>query len=283
LTTTHTVRISQLGHALLRRRAVERKQKDELCGPFWVALSVATLTGQSATQDDAALAAGTLLTAGGGEPGDRPPGESSRLDYVREIAATTDTRVAGTSPRGLVRAVTALSGGALTAVPIAGPWQAGVLDELTDQVTGAEGGWDAVAVLNVATRYLWNTHVGLVDAADYLDGGEDTRPPSEWQVGHYIGIVGALLGRRRRLVLCADTYPSLGQDGLHVQPADRLAAGLTRPQESTSGGAIVVIATDEADAVRSWAADRSLIVDLWDNGSADRPDEDTATPEGVRA
>jgi hypothetical protein len=64
--------------------------------------AVAALTGRVLTQDDAAVAAGTLLTVGGGRLADLPPGAASRADYLQQIPTTEDTQLAGTSPQGIV-------------------------------------------------------------------------------------------------------------------------------------------------------------------------------------
>jgi hypothetical protein len=247
----------------------ERQQKDELCGAFWAAVAVTALTGRTVEQDDAAVAAGTLLSAGGGSLNDLPPGAVSRTDYIREITTTADTLLAGTSPQGLVRAIRSVSGGTLTAVPIRGPWREKSVEALADFVL--DGG-EAVAILNVATRYLWRSHLSLLDVTAYLDGGDDTYPGSEWDVGHYVAMVGSLAAGAesgRRLLLCADTYPSLGAEGLHRQPASRLAAGLNRDGAVTSGGVIVVVPSERAASVESWAAEAGVAIDYWNNGVPD--------------
>jgi hypothetical protein len=269
LTSTYTLTIPDIAKAVLAGQLRERQQKDELCGAFWAAVAVTALTGRATTQDDAAVAAGTLLSAGGGSADDLPPGAVSRTDYICEIATTADTPLAGTSPPGLVRAVAALSEGTLTAVPLRGPWRDKSVEALADFVL--DGG-DAVAILNVATRHLWHSHLSLLDVTSYLDGADVVYRDSEWQVGHYVAIVGALTADAasgRRLLLCADTYPSLGAQGLHPQPASRLAEGLNRDGATTSGGAIVVVPSDRAALVRAWAAEAGVAVGYWDNGVPD--------------
>ena len=170
----------------------------------------------------------------------------------------------------MVRAIRSVSGGTLTAVPIRGPWREKSVEALADFVL--DGG-EAVAILNVATRYLWRSHLSLLDVTAYLDGGDDaTYPGSEWDVGHYVAMVGSLAADAesgRRLLLCADTYPSLGAEGLHRQPASRLAAGLNRDGAVTSGGAIVVVPSERAASVEGWAAEAGVAIDYWDNGVPD--------------
>jgi hypothetical protein len=273
LTSTYTLTVPDIAKAVLAGQRRERQQKDELCGAFWAAVAVSALTGRAVPQDDAAVAAGTLLSAGGGSPDDLPPGAASRTDYIREIATTADTQLAGTSAQGVVRAIGAVSGGALTAVPLRGPWREKSVEALADFVL--DGG-DAVAILNVATRYLWHSHLSLLDVTAYLDGADDSYPDSEWQVGHFIAITGSLAAGTaggRRVLLCADTYQSLGTQGLHPQPASRLAAGLNRDGAATSGGAIVVLPADRVAAVQAWAAEAGLTVGFWDNGVPDNDGE----------
>jgi hypothetical protein len=269
LTSTYTLTIPGIAKAVLAGQLRERQQKDELCGAFWAAVAVTALTGRATTQDDAAVAAGTLLSAHGGSPDDLPPGAVSRTDYIREIATTANPPLAGTSPQGLVRAIDSLSEGALTAVPLRGPWDEKSVEALADFVL--DGG-DAVAILNVATRYLWHSHLSLLAVSGYLDGADASNPASEWQVGHYVTIVGSLtadVASGRRLLLCADTYPSLGAEGVHPQPAARLAQGLNRDDETTAGGAIVVVPADRAASVHAWAAETGVAVGYWDNGVPD--------------
>jgi hypothetical protein len=272
LTSTYSLTVPGIAKAVLAGQHHERQQKDELCGAFWAAVAVTALTGRAVTQDDAAVAAGTLLSAGGGSLDDLPPGAVSRTDYVRKIATTADTLTAGTSPQGVGRAVSSLSEGTLTAVPLRGPWDEKSVEALADFVL--DGG-DAVAILNVATRYLWRSHLSLLDVSAYLDGADDNYPDSEWQVGHYVAIVGSMAAGAesgRRLLLCADTYPSLGAEGLHRQPASRLAAGLNREGAATSGGAIVVVPSERAASVEGWAAEAGVAVGYWDNGVPDTSD-----------
>jgi len=269
LTNSYSLTIPDIAKAVLASQLRERQQKDELCGAFWAAVAVTALTGRTVTQDDAAVAAGTRLSAGGGSLDDLPPGAVSRTDYIREIATTADTRLAGTSPQGLVRAIGSLSEGTLTAVPLSGSWREKSVEALADFVL--DGG-DAVAILNVATRYLWHSHLSLLDLTAYLDGADVSYPGSEWQVGHYVAIVGSLTADAasgRQLLLCADTYPSLGAEGLHPQPASRLAAGLNRDGATTSGGAIVVVPSHRAASVQAWAAEAGVAAGYWDNGVPD--------------
>ncbi len=266
MTGSYSLHVPDVARRVLASQARERQQKDEFCGPFWVVAAVAALTGRVVTQDDAAVAAGTLLTAGGGRLADLPPGAASRADYLREVTTTQDTSLAGTSPQGIVRAIHEISGGDVTAVPLSGQWTHSMLNALAGLVLDGD---DAVAILNVATRYLWHSHPDLPDVLGYVDGADVHPAAAEWDVGHYVAIAGSLTGSQRQLLMCADTYPSLGAQGVHLQPAECLAAALNRDGAETSGGAIVAVPSHRAAGIQDWATGQALALSYWDNGAPD--------------
>lgn len=272
MTQTYSVRLPDISERMLSIHAREGQQKDEMCGPYWAAVAVMALTGRAVTQDEAALAAGTRITVGGGRQEDLPPGASSRTDYRQPIPTTANTQLAGTSAAGVVRAISRISDAAVVGVPVRGPWSQDTVGALTDLVLETE----ALAILNVETRYLWNSHLGLRDMAAYLRGAPVEVQPSEWSVGHYVAVVGSITSSRQ-LVVCADTYPSLGANGIHVQPPDRLARALMRPASDTSGGAIVAVAAPHAIRVQEWADAAGCEIGFWDNGAA----EDTETIQEI--
>jgi hypothetical protein len=74
-------------------------------------------------------------------------------------------------------------------------------------------------------------------------------------------------GPRGSLYAIADTYPSLGRDGVHMQPAERLAAAIER-RDMPAGGVIAVAFDEDAEAVRADARAAGLVEGLWDNGTA---------------
>src|SRR5919106_6778786 len=106
----------------------ELPQKDDLCGAFWAVLALRALDsdGLSETpldQESVAIAAGTTISPPPNlEP--LPPGESGRRDYARAIPVADDSGLAGTSASGLIRAIAALSGNRLCALPLTGTWDA---------------------------------------------------------------------------------------------------------------------------------------------------------------
>jgi hypothetical protein len=79
-------------------------------------------------------------------------------------------------------------------------------------------------------------------------------------------VIARVRGPRGNLYGLADTYPSLGSGGIHLQPQERLAVALQRP-EMPAGGVIVIASAEDAPAVRSGAGALDLIEGVWDNGT----------------
>jgi len=79
-------------------------------------------------------------------------------------------------------------------------------------------------------------------------------------------VVGRLDGPGGSLYGVADTYPSLGNHGLHLQPAERLAAAVER-RDMPAGGMLAIVDAADASAVRSGASALGLAEGLWDNGT----------------
>jgi hypothetical protein len=122
---------------------------------------------------------------------------------------------------------------------------------------------------NVATRFLWGSRAPLVSLLRYLeDGDADLGPDADWDVGHFVLLLGVLTGRRGRLVFVADTYSSLGANGVHMQPLERLALALERPG-MTEGGLLFVVPSGHAATVEASIEAAGLAARLWDNGSLD--------------
>ena len=105
-------------------------------------------------------------------------------------------------------------------------------------------------IANLATHHLWG---GRPTAAQLLElplrrrrstarrptGTSGTSPASS----------RAPRGRAARLYAVADTYPSLGDHGVHLQPEERLAAAIARP-DKPAGGVIAVVSGEDAAALR---------------------------------
>jgi hypothetical protein len=253
---------------LLVVHARELPQRDDLCGAFCGALAlhaagVEELGGEPVDQDAVALAAGTVVSAVRDE-GNLPLNEVGRRDYRISPPLIDDPAVSGTTAGGLARAVEQLSGGALAALPYAGPWSAGALAALFELAEGLER--PVTFVANVATGHLWGGRANAGQLLAYLLNGEQTGPPSDWEVGHFVCLVGRIRGPGGSLYAVADTYPSLGGGGLHLQPAERLAVALRRPGMAT-GGVIVIASVQDAAAVRACAGGLGLSEGAWDNGT----------------
>lgn len=254
--------------ALLAVHARELPQRDDLCGAFCGALALRAAgidshDGEAVDQDAVALAAGSIVSAIRDQR-NLPLGEQGRRDYRLSLPSIEDAAVSGTTAGGLIRAVDQLSDGALAAIPYSGPWSASALAGLFDACAGLER--PVALVANLATRHLWGARARIDQLLDYLFDGEQAGPPNDWEVGHFACLIGRVHGPRGSLYGVADTYPSLGSGGIHVQPAERLAVALERP-DMPPGGLIVIAFVEDAATVRSSAGALGLIEGAWDNGT----------------
>jgi hypothetical protein len=75
-----------------------------------------------------------------------------------------------------------------------------------------------------------------------------------------------MLGPAGALYAIADTYPALGDRGVHLQPRERLAAALERI-DMPAGGMLAVVAREEVERVRAGARELGLEERIWDNGT----------------
>lgn len=253
---------------LLALHERELPQRDDLCGAFCGALALRAAgvraPGQEPLDQDAvALAAGSVVCAMR-EAGTLPGGEVGRRDYRLQIPLIDDEESSGTAASGVQRAIEELSEGALRALPFAGPWTPATLDALFDALIAL--GRPAALIANHATRYLWGSRPHALALLDYLLAGSQDGPPPDWDVGHFACVIGRISGPRGNLYALADTYPALGDDGLHLQPRERLAAALER-REKPSGGMLVVIAREDEQRARADASAAGLQERIWDNGS----------------
>jgi hypothetical protein len=256
---------------LLARHARELPQRDDLCGAFCGALALAaagidTRTGEPLDQDAVALAAGSVVS-NAREAGTLPHGEAGRRDYRIMPPLIEDADASGTTAGGLLDALAALSDGALVAIPYTGPWSAATLNGLFDSTAALDH--PVTLVANLGTRYLWGGRPSVQQLLGYLFDGEQSGPPPDWDVGHFACIVGRAQGPTGNLYALADTYPALGNSGLHLQPQERLAAALQR-REMTPGGVLAVVSAADAAVVRSGAEALGLDEGIWDNGTATR-------------
>jgi hypothetical protein len=254
--------------ALLKAHTRELPQRDDLCGAFCGALALRAAgiderAGDPVDQDTLALAAGSVVSRLP-DTSMLPLGEHGRRDYRLSPPFVDDPHVSGTTAAGLVDAIELTSDGRLAALPYAGPWTARTLAGLFDVAAGLAH--PVTLVANLGTRYLWGGHPRPDQLLGYLLDGDQTGPPPDWDVGHFACVIGRADGPGGRLYCVADTYPSLGSAGVHIQPQERLATALARPGMAP-GGMIAVVDAQDADAVRSGAAAVGLTEAAWDNGS----------------
>jgi hypothetical protein len=254
---------------LLAAHARELPQRDDLCGAFCGALALAAAglrsdrAGEPLDQDAVALAAGSVIS-GEREPGTLPRGEAGRRDYRLQIAEIEDSDVSGTTAAGVIEAIAELSEGTLTPLALAGPWNAATLAGLFDAAAALTG--PVTLIANLATHHLWGGSARVDELLDHLLDGREQGPAPDWRVGHFACVFGRIRGPRGTLYAVADTYPALGNRGVHLQPQERLAAALER-RDMPAGGIIAVVDARAAIGLREAARAAGLREGVWDNGT----------------
>jgi hypothetical protein len=261
--------------ALLAAHERELPQRDDLCGAFCGALAlrgagIEELGDGPLDQDAVAIAAASVVGAVA-DVGHLPRGERGRRDYRLPIPFVESSAVSGTTAAGLLGAIEELAAGRLAAIPYSGPWNSAALAGLFDVLAALE---HPVALLaNLATRHLWGGRPRAGELLAYLLDGDPGGPAPDWDVGHFVCVVGRLRGPGGSLYAVADTYPALGDGGVHLQPQERLAAAIART-DMPAGGVIVVSFAQDAPVVRRAADGLGLVEEIWDNG--------TVAPEAAR-
>jgi hypothetical protein len=237
----------------LLTEAAERQQKDYLCGPFHAARVLSDL-GVDVDQDAVALRAGTSLPLG--DEGEVPPGAMSKQDYRCQLPRV-EPEQAGTSAQGLATAIQELSAGQLVCVPLSGQWTASAVEGLFES--------DARLIANLQTGLLWGSHPSADTLLAALDGNLPSEPPpADWDVGHFVELLGLARGRGGSLVMVRDSYPTLGYEGVHLQPPVTLASALNR-YDGRQGGVLAVAEAQHEDAARRLASELGLKTEMWDN------------------
>lgn len=254
--------------ALLEAHERELPQRDDLCGAFCGALALGAAgirdhAGQPLDQDEVAVAAGSLISATP-EPGILPHGERGRRDYRLAIPTTEDSAVSGTAAGGVLAAIERLSGQQLSAIPLSGPWTSQTLAGLFDLAAASERPVSLLA--NLATRHLWGARLSAAQVLAHLCEGIPAGPPPDWDVGHFACVFARTRGPAGSLYWLADTYPALGDGGIHCQPAPQLAAALDR-RDMPAGGVIVAAFAEDAPELRTGAAVLGLREGIWNNGT----------------
>ena len=266
---TNTVTVVPELNTLAALHARELPQKDNLCGPFWIALALVAagieeVDGELVDQDLVALRAGTRLPDG--DPVTFvPQGARPRNDYRLDIPRAARPEDFGTSAAALVRATEELSAGRLEVVPVSGPWTEDAVLAVADAASHLT---EALLVANIRTGPLWGSRPDAAVLLARLAGEPAEGPPPEWDVGHFTNVVATVRGPGGTLIAVRDTYPSLGWGGYHLQPADRMAAALERG-DGKEGGILAVVRADDAPALRAALERAGCSAQLWDNGTPD--------------
>ncbi len=254
--------------ALLAAHAEEIPQRDDLCGAFCGALAMRAagidrVGVEQLDQDTVALAAGSIVSDSR-DPDTLPHGETGRRDYRLEIPGIDDPDISGTTAAGVVEAIAELGGGRVVPIPISGPWTAATLTGMFDLALTLEE--PVTLIANLATHHLWGGHPSSVQILDQLYEGREQGPAADWDVGHFTCVAGRIDGPGGSLYLVADTYPALGNRGIHLQPTGRLAAAIDRRDKPT-GGIIAVVCERETSRLREGAGALGLREEIWDNGT----------------
>jgi hypothetical protein len=216
----------------------EGQQPDNLCGPYWVGILLKSLAALNIRGDQIALLADSILLIA--NPAlSVPPCAINRLDYQVELAQTTDVTITGTSVPGLIKATELASVGQFALVPLSTNWTEASVESVFN-ICQQHLDWNIVPLCNIQTGLLWGSRLGVVEAITYLSGGMMQPPPHDWDVGHFVVLAGRVSGKGRSLMVIQDTYPVLGWNGYHLQPAEILAQALTRTDGSQGGMALFV-------------------------------------------
>ena len=240
------------------------QQQDNLCGPYWVAMLLRSRGFQQLTPEQVAQSAGSVLPAG--DPTTwLPKNATPRQDYGLALPVAVSLGDAGTSAQGLMTAVTQLSNGAYTLVPIQAEWSA---ERVAAMLTlcGNNPTWNAVPLCNIRTKPLWGSTLAVSDAIAYLHGETIDPPLADWNVGHFLALAGTVDGQARSLILTCDTYPNFGWQGYHLQPAAAIAQALNRGDDN-GGGILLFVSTQNQEHVEQVVKAEGFAIEVWDNGS----------------
>jgi hypothetical protein len=189
------------------------------------------------------------------------------VDYEATIPTAPDGASAGTSATGVARGIEELSGGALAVVPVAGPWSSDTVVSLVEIATAEVP--EGALIANLRTGHLWGSRPPARLLLDYLLGWPVAVPPPDWDCGHFLTIAACVGGPGGTLVVLRDTYPQLGWNGYHLQPAGAVAAALERG-DGHEGGVLCVCQARVAETLAGRLGEAGFELRHWDNGSPDR-------------
>jgi hypothetical protein len=237
------------------------QQRDALCGPFQAArvlreAGIERWGDEELDQDLLAVRAGTLLSDL--PPSESvPPGASSLLGYAHELPVVPAER-AGTGAEELARAIEDAAQGAFRAIPLRTRW----IPERVVRLVSFAPELGARLIANLRTGLLWGTRPPVESLLAELGGEQVEGPEPEWDVGHFVELAALVRGLAGSLVVVRDSYPTLGWDGVHLQPPRALAAALER-DDGREGGVLCVLPAEAARTVEGLGFE----VDFWDNGT----------------
>lgn len=266
---------------LLRLHAAELPQKDGYCAAFWGSLSLlaagyTAYDGRPVGQDLIADLAGSRVWTGDYDAL-LPTGTTGRRDFAGTVPTTGDLDDAGTSPAALARALEQVAQGGLAAVPVSGPWESDAVARLVRYAAKTTGPTTLIA--NPGTGPFWGSRPSAAQLVNYLVSGSLDGPAGDWDVGHFVALLGLVEGPAGTLVTIGDTYPTIGAGGVHLQPQEAVNASL-RGDGGLGRGVLCLVPIQEARRFRAGLADARLTEGFWENGS---PDPQAAAAAAARA
>ncbi len=230
----------------------ELPQKDGLAAAFTGLAALRAAGVAVPDQETVALAAGTVRG-----PAVHPPGSTGRTDFRLALPVVDDPAAAGTRASGLATAISSLSQGDLRAVPVTGEWSAETLFDLLVAL------WDLPRVAVIAR--IDSAELGAHDTPerallDYLDTGIPPLWTSRWRPpgGRFVLVAGVRIGAEGTLLSVVDTYPSLGDNGIHDQPVEWMTVALG------GLGVLIVVDADQVPVVREAVVTTGLSPSFWD-------------------
>ncbi|MEM9806141.1 MAG: hypothetical protein AAF959_12745 [Cyanobacteria bacterium P01_D01_bin.56] len=243
------------------------QQPDNLCGPYWIALLLNAYGSLNVTAVDVAIAASTILP-NHGHPSHWIPSNASSLqsNNYNQIPTHPDLNICGTSITGLMHATKTLSKSQFSLIPLQTPnWQTGLSTIL--KLCQTHPDWQIIPLLNPHTSYLWGTHPSPLTLISHLQSKPISPPPTDWSVGHFNLIIGAVQQTNNTFYALLDTYPQFGWQGLHLQPPEPLSQSLHRPQQNTQGGLALFVKTEIRSKVEDIIIQNGFEIAVWNNGT----------------
>jgi hypothetical protein len=243
------------------------QQQDNLCGPYWVSILLQAFGNTTLDPSYIAALAGSVLPIGDDPTLWVPPGGQSRQDYAVTLP-TCALAESGTAVPGLRVATQQASSERYTLVPLVPSsiqWTAPHVDRVL-ALCQAHPDWEAVPLCNIRTGHFWGSRLPLAAAIAYLQGMPIQPPPADWNVGHFVTLAGVVRGDVHSLIVVRDTYPILGWDGYHLQPAGAIAAALNR-DDGVQGGILLFVATIHQSSLEKTFKEQGFVIADWDNGT----------------